>query len=238
MMSVILQNNRAKVGLTVASTTLFIDYQNMYRSARDAFGWRNEPSHFGNFRPEALASQLQGRNHTLEIDSIRIYTGVHTPQRNSHQNAVMNRRMSAWVADAPDRVEVFPRPLAYRGREAREKGVDVELAIDIVALALEEKFDALVLASADTDLVPALDLVATRFPEKRIVTLGYTPEPGFDNDAPAPIDITGGGAQRRFIPKRDFELIVDRRNFNESQSDASDRIDPDRWNQIRSRTRQ
>lgn len=216
---------------------LFIDYQNMYRSARDAFGWKATPKHYGNLRPELLAGFLSSRNHTLNIESIRIYTGLHTPRGNPHQNKVMNRRMSAWIADAPDRIEVFPRPLAYRGKEGREKGVDVELAIDIVALTLDGKCDTVILASADTDLVPALDLVSQRFPKTRIMTLGYKPEPGFLNEAPSPIDLSGGGAQRRFIGKNDFDAMADRRNFNEPQSDASDRVDPDRWDRIQQRTR-
>ena len=215
---------------------LFIDYQNMYRSARDAFGWQSAGGHFGNFRPESLANHLVSRNHTISIEQIRIYTGIHTPQRNRHQNAVMNRRMMAWIAD--DRVEVFPRSLSYRGSDGpgREKGVDVELAVDMVELALDGRYDTLVLASADSDLVPAIDLVARRFPEKRIITLGYEAEPGFQNEAPAPIDITGGGAIRRLITKRDFEPMADRRNFNEARSDSSSQVDSRRWNEIRRRT--
>jgi len=217
--------------------SLFIDYQNMYRSARDAFGWKSAPPHFGNFRPDALAAHLSSRNHTLDIDRIRVYTGIHTPQRNPAQNTNMNRRLAAWIASAPDRVEVFPRPLAYRGDRVQEKGVDVELAIDVVALALDDAYDALILASADTDLVPALDLVATRFPEKRIITLGFRPEPGFENNPPAPIDLSGGGAQRRLIPKNDFDLMVDKRNFHEPQNDQTSAIEPERWDRVKGRAR-
>jgi len=34
---------------TTRRTILFVDYQNMYRSAREAFGWESEGGHFGNF---------------------------------------------------------------------------------------------------------------------------------------------------------------------------------------------
>lgn len=217
--------------------TLFVDYQNMYRSARDAFGWNAEGAHFGNFRPELLAQQLARANHTLYVDSIRVYTGIHTPRGNAHQNAAMNRRMSAWIADGPDLTEVFPRPLAYRGRgNAREKGVDVELAIDMVSLALDEAYTTLILASADTDLIPAIDLIHRRNPGIRIVTLGYEASPGYQHDPPAPIDLSGGGAIRRLITKSEFETIVDRRNFNLSASDASGRIDSGRWKRVQDRT--
>ena len=74
----------------------------------------------------------------------------------------------------------FPRPLRYSPKRphGEEKGVDVELAIDIVSLALDDLFDVCVLASADTDLVPSLQLVADRFPDKTLVTLGLEPLPG------------------------------------------------------------
>jgi NYN domain len=134
----------------------------------------------------------------------------------------MQPRMSAWVAESPEKVELFPRPLRYGNRGAEEKGVDVELAIDIVRLAIEDAFDVAVLASGDTDLVPALKFVAGRFSEKALVTLGYAPEPGYMGQAPpAPLDLAEATLERRFITKRDFDRMADKRNFYESTSDAS-----------------
>jgi hypothetical protein len=37
---------------------VFIDYQNMYRSAREAFGWENEAGQFGTFRPLGLSWEM------------------------------------------------------------------------------------------------------------------------------------------------------------------------------------
>ncbi len=54
------------------------------------------------------------------------------------------------------------RPLRYPRNwphdKAKEKGVDVMLACDFVRAAIEGQADALVLASRDTDLVPALEM--------------------------------------------------------------------------------
>lgn len=218
-------------------TIVFVDYQNMYRSARDAFGWRAAGGHFGNLRPLALANVMAQRDPRLEIAQVRVYTGIHTPQGNQAQYSMAQRRISAWVAEAPDRVQVFPRPLRYsRDRpQGQEKGVDVELAIDIVSLAIDDEFDALVLGSGDSDLVPALQFVADRYPEKRIITLGYRAERGFEMEAPPALDLPRGTVERRTIDKRAFDQIADKRNFYEPASDASGRLPTDRWEGIKRR---
>jgi hypothetical protein len=61
-------------------TVVFIDYQNMYRSAREAFGWLSEPGHFGNFRPYGLGRQMV-REVDRVLNEVRVYTGIHTPQQ-------------------------------------------------------------------------------------------------------------------------------------------------------------
>lgn len=216
-------------------TVVFIDYQNMYRSAREAFGWVSEGGHFGNFRPYGLGRQMV-REQPRILEQVRVYTGCHTPQRDAAQHAHMQRRMSAWIAESPAKVEVFPRPLRYGRRGPEEKGVDVELAIDFVRLAIDNVFDVAVLASADSDLVPSLKFVADRYPDKTLVTLGYAPEPGFVGDPPpAPLDIAGAQIERRFVTKSDFDRIADKRNFYESASDHSAHIDPERWRRIQQR---
>ncbi len=57
------------------------------------------------------------------------------------------------------RAAVVTRPLRYRGGlPPEEKGVDVRLAVDFVAMALRGECDVGVLMSHDTDLVPALEV--------------------------------------------------------------------------------
>ncbi len=54
------------------------------------------------------------------------------------------------------------RPLRYPYRwpdvPAREKGVDVMLAIYFVGAAIEAHADTLIIASRDTDLLPAVEM--------------------------------------------------------------------------------
>jgi hypothetical protein len=47
--------------------------------------------------------------------------------------------------------------------------VDVRIAVDLVTLAIDDVYDVAVLASADTDLIPALEYMSRRLaPAKRV----------------------------------------------------------------------
>jgi uncharacterized LabA/DUF88 family protein len=49
-------------------------------------------------------------------------------------------------------------PPGWPHEPAREKGIDVKIAIDFVRFVMEARFDVIILASHDTDLEPALDM--------------------------------------------------------------------------------
>ncbi len=75
---------------------------------------------------------------------------------------------AAWERDP--RVKVVRRDLNYRGwpdHPPREKGVDVALAIDLVESAMLNQYDAAVIFTSDTDLLPAVEM-AFRRTEPRI----------------------------------------------------------------------
>jgi len=221
----------------VLRAVVFVDYQNMYRGARRAFGWESHPGHFGNFKPIGLARVLtQGADRNLE--QVRVYTGVPTPEKDRRGNQITQRRLAAWVSDNPKCVEIFPRPLSYPPREGREKGVDVELAIDIVEMALDDKYDIAIIASADTDLVPALQMVHSRYPEKVVESVAWEPIAGCEAVTAAPIDIPGGGLTRRTVEKKHFDRFADRRNFTERQpQEPPGLVGRDRWERITKRLR-
>lgn len=220
-----------ETGVTRPRAVVFFDYQNMYHSARDAFLWNSEGGHFGNFRPYSAGLMLANRL-GCQLCEARIYTGVHIPSRNAKQHGAMLRRMSCWLLAQPSKVDVFPRPLAYRGKGAVEKGVDVWLAIDMVRLALEDAYDVAVLASADTDLEPAARFVLDHT-EKRVVCVGYEGLEG--SDAPKPLDLGHARSGRFYIRKDDFQRVADRTNYYESRSDQSQSVPQDQWMAVMTR---
>lgn len=55
----------------------------------------------------------------------------------------------------------------------REKGIDVKIATDLVAGALDDKYDAAILVSSDTDLLPMVDWIRFRL-KKKIEYVGFS----------------------------------------------------------------
>ncbi len=49
-----------------------------------------------------------------------------------------------------------------------EKQTDVNIAVHLIRLALEDRFDTAIIVSADSDLIPAIQTVHTYYPGKRI----------------------------------------------------------------------
>jgi hypothetical protein len=229
------QNSHANPRLR---TVVLIDYQNMYRCARRAYGWEGQPGHYGNVKPIGLA-RCAGNNADRRLTQVRIYTGIPTPQRDRKGNAIANRRLARWVSDNPSLVHVFPRPLKYAAGEPREKGVDVELAIDLVQLAMDDEFDVAVVASADTDLLPPIKFVLERFPDKFVETVAFEPVKGCEADAAEPLEVPGTGVKvhaRHKIRKHVFEkAIADRRNFVADNTDPDTIVGKPRWDRISSR---
>lgn len=217
-------------------TIVFVDGQNMYMSAREAFGWTQEAGRFGNFRPYGLGRILV-RDPRRRLTQVRIYTGVPTPSRDPSGNAATQRRIATWVAEKPEIVQVFPRPLRYPPPRGREKGVDVELAVDLVRLAMDDEFDVAVLASTDSDLKPALEFVAKRFPLKMLVTMAWKAEPGNERVTAEPLDLSAGNIMRVKIPKHDFDRIADRRDFRSTSTTPREIVGEERWRGIALRLR-
>lgn len=51
-------------------------------------------------------------------------------------------------------------------QRAREKGIDVKIATDLLVGALDDRYDIAVVVSSDSDLAPAMDIVRQKFHKK------------------------------------------------------------------------
>lgn len=198
---------------------VFVDYQNMYRGAREAFGWEDEKGFVGNFRPLRLGRGLaagEGRR----LAQVRVYTGVPVLERDQIGYSIMQRRLGAWKADSPELVEIRDRSLSYPPSAGREKGVDVQLAVDFVRLAIDDEYRIAVLASADTDLLPAIEFVVERYPEKQVETVGWQAVPEATSDVAAPLDVSVGTVRRRLLTIDDFRKFEDTTNYAKPRPDS------------------
>lgn len=143
---------------------VFLDYQNIYRRARDAFHLTHEPHWEGQVHPYGVAYELCRRSEewrTRQLAGVRVYRGLPNARMDPQGNAACLRQLAFW--ESLPKVEAVKRPLQYpppgSRREVREKGIDVQLAIDVVMGAINNRYDCAVVFSADTDIIPALEAV-------------------------------------------------------------------------------
>ena len=202
----------------MSRVAVFVDYQNMYHGARRAFGdpAADAPT-FGHLDPVVLARLLTDLGRAVDPGRVLVATGVYRgePGRLSHQKlrTAFARQTSRWRADPT--VTVKTTPLRYRRQiasgvtawRAEEKGIDVLLAVDVVRGCYVDDFDTAVVASADTDLVPALDEALRA--GKRVETASwFRPEPGF-----ATLTVPGHRVWNHRLDHEHFERVRDTTDY-------------------------
>jgi hypothetical protein len=134
----------------------FFDGQNLFRHAMDAFG------HFHpNYDPIKLHAAVCAK-HGWIPNLVRFYTGVPNAIEDPMWTAYWNNRVLALKRAG---VAVTTRPIRYHkelvfdasGNETtvstpQEKGIDVRIALDLVAKARKREFQVAVIYSQDQDL--------------------------------------------------------------------------------------
>lgn len=152
--------------MTDKRVIVFLDWQNVYGSARRAFHVPLDPFMEGQVDPVLLGQHLAGKNPGQVLKQVRIYRGLPGSTKQPSAYAANERQTAAWVKSPY--VSVTRRALQYPtgwpkaslpGEKPREKGIDVALAIDFVRFAIEDQYDVGILVSSDTDLKPALEAV-------------------------------------------------------------------------------
>lgn len=157
---------------------VFIDAQNVYQGARECFCSAADPRRMGQSDPFTLAELLTNRQNPYHdsaeprtLEQVRVYTGRPDSSRDSRTYGAHMRQCAAWENAG---VAVVHRRLRYPpGQPPQEKGIDVQLAIDFVAGAFDDTYDTGIIFSTDTDLLPALEFVATRYADKAVETAAW-----------------------------------------------------------------
>lgn len=147
----------------IKRTIAFVDGQNLFHSAKIAFGYT-----YPNYDVKKLAAAVCVRQ-GWQLIQTRFYTGVPEATDDPRWNQF-------WVAKllqmSRDGVRVFSRALRYRNERVRladgsehtvlvgrEKGIDVRLALDVIGVAYRGEADVLLLFSQDQDLSEVADEV-------------------------------------------------------------------------------
>ncbi|MEN6645130.1 MAG: NYN domain-containing protein [Armatimonadia bacterium] len=147
------------------NVVFFIDGMNLWHECERKF-------HHGNVHPDLLAAQFLGTRH---LKQIRFYCGIDNPRERPTRHASRTRQHKSFEAKG---VYVWTNTMKYSDREAvvegvppcqcgfrksrmvrdaREKGIDLRIALDMLRMARHGEFDVAVLVSADNDMKQVVD---------------------------------------------------------------------------------
>ena len=194
---------------------LFIDVQNTYRGARASFFNDSAPTFEGQFDPAKLGKLIESRGGPngaiCELSEVRTYTGRPDPRRDPRTYAAHMSQCEKWLSNG---VKTIHREIRYpRGwptQRAQEKGIDTALAIDFVTLAVDDAYDLGVIMSTDTDLLPALEFVRTRFAGQRHVAVAAWRSP----HSRRRLSVPGSNIWCHWLNRDDYDSVADLTNYN------------------------
>jgi uncharacterized LabA/DUF88 family protein len=114
-----------------------------------------------------------------EITYIGYYVGVvrDTKRTKQHEKALelIKNQQKLFEQLRHQKVNIVRGYLLERDGKFFEKGVDVRLAVDIVAMAFEKDYDVAYVISSDTDLIPAI--LNAKLYKRDVVHVGFEHQP-------------------------------------------------------------
>jgi uncharacterized LabA/DUF88 family protein len=196
---------------------VFIDYQNTYNDARRAFCERSDPATYGQINPMRLGSMLASRQPLgttapRNLKEVRIYRGRPESSKEPKTYGAHMRQCATW--DAAGAVVVH-RPLRYPhdwpASKPEEKGIDVQIAVDLMTMSIRGDLDVAILFSTDTDLRPALEAFPLlTFDAPRTIEVASWKSPVFKKALRVP----GQHVWCHFLEEDDFRSVRDTRDYN------------------------
>jgi len=145
---------------------VFLDYQNVYWSARSTYHAPGSPTRrIGNIHPAKLGALLADMSPSARtFAGVRVYRGMPSANLDPRSHRAWQRQATAWKASGAVVVTQALRyppgwPNTPSGQHPQEKGIDVALAVDLVDFAHRGEYDVAIVFSLDADLLPALERV-------------------------------------------------------------------------------
>lgn len=139
---------------------VLLDFQNVHLVGHGLYSQGVEP-HRCVPDPARLADLIASRRRRPSIAAaVRVYRGRPDPGHQPRVASSNDAQAAQWQRD--QRIQVIRRQLVYRDWPRLppvEKGIDVAVAVDMMRLAFRHQYDALVLFSSDSDLLPALEAI-------------------------------------------------------------------------------
>lgn len=148
----------------IKNAIVFVDGQNLYRASKDAFGHS-----YPNYDIKLLSEKLCS-NRSWNLVDIYFYTGMPDPRDNTFWHSFWSKKLSYMGRRG---IKLFSRSLRYHNKNftcpscnktstslvGHEKGVDVRIALDVIRLGHQKKYDVVVIFSQDQDLSEVADEV-------------------------------------------------------------------------------
>ncbi len=147
-----------------------IDGGNLYRKLKELdLPKLSEFDYFG------LATKLNGGNKNIQCI---YYVGqIREEPNNPKSNELKSRQDRLFANLKKQGITVKTGYILKSGDKYQEKGVDVQLAVDICMKAVRNEYNKLILVSSDTDLIPAVKEV--RSLGKKVEYVGFDSRPSF-----------------------------------------------------------
>ncbi len=152
---------------------VFLDYENVHRTAHNMYASFGSNLYDTVVDPVKIAERIAAkRARPSALTGVWVFRGKPSPAIQPQPARANDLQAQAWSEDS--RVHMIQRDLKYEWHQdrlagtqdrrftAREKGIDVALAVALTEHALDHAFDAAIVFTGDTDLLPALDLVFHR----------------------------------------------------------------------------
>lgn len=155
------QAGRQSFNVTPKRAVVFVDGSNWYHKLRTLLNL-NTPAGQNDMKPPVdfdLRSFITNLTVPDVLVELRYYIGKVRRVRNDQKSETMyanQQRLIGFLQQQNVHIG-FGHLINYPDGSFHEKGVDILLAVDMLNLALEKKYDIAYLISSDTDLVPAVE---------------------------------------------------------------------------------
>ena len=199
--------------MAVERLILFLDDKNFYKGARSAFFSDTDAHYYGQINPTELGNLICARptQTQRQLQQVRVYTGLPDSTKEPKTHTAHLRQCQSWKKNGAEVItRILRYPQDWPNSKAQQKGVDVALAVDFVALAIDNVYDVGVIASTDADLRPALEYVVQKCRNKCHVEVAAWFTPKTKNR----LSIPGINIWCHRLNRTDYDTIADLTDYN------------------------
>lgn len=148
----------------MGKTLVQFDGSNFYNKVKKLL----PKTHLTNYDYAGLANFIVGGRQ----GKINYYVGeIRKYPRNKKSQSLYANQQSLFLNLRKQEVEIKLGYLLFSGGVYHEKGVDVQIAVDIVRGSIKNEYDEYYLISSDTDLLPAIKTAQDE--KKKIIYIGF-----------------------------------------------------------------